>query len=69
MNELPKDNFKKEAKLNLWLFVGIVAAGILAAWLIPYLSEFIAVDKCLDAGGSFNYQTGECIGSGTELGK
>jgi uncharacterized membrane protein YciS (DUF1049 family) len=25
-----------------------------------YAKEFIVVDKCLDAGGSYNYMAGEC---------
>ena len=35
----------------------LIPAIILAA---TYAREFIVVDKCLDAGGSYNYMAGEC---------
>ena len=28
--------------------------------VVAYAKEFISVDKCLDAGGSYNYMAGEC---------
>jgi len=28
--------------------------------VVTYAKEFISVDKCLDAGGSYNYMAGEC---------
>jgi hypothetical protein len=28
--------------------------------VVAYASEFIAVDRCLDGGGSYDYSRGEC---------
>jgi hypothetical protein len=40
----------------LLLVVGVLFLSPVAV----YVKEFIAVDVCLDAGGSYNYSTGEC---------
>jgi len=44
-------------RLLLIHLVILVPAIILVT---TYAKEFIIVDKCLDAGGSYNYKTGEC---------
>src|SRR6266850_2882397 len=37
----------------------LAAAGaVVLGW--PAVAEFLAVDRCLDAGGSFNYAIGQC---------
>lgn len=38
----------------------MAGAVLLGAPLLPYAREFAAVDKCLDAGGSFDYSVGAC---------
>ena len=38
-------------------FIIIVSFG--AFWFVKY-STFLKVDKCLDSGGSWNYETKEC---------
>lgn len=44
--------------------VGVVLAvlllGVLAAIVVPQLVQFVAVDKCLDAGGAFDYANSTC---------
>ena len=45
---------------NTGIFVLIVALAVLAAWLVPILEHHIAIDRCLDSGGSFNYKTYDC---------
>ena len=42
------------------LFVFIVAAAFLVVWLVPVVKHYIAVDRCLDSGGAFNYKTYNC---------
>ena len=32
----------------------------LAAASVSWLTDYFAVDSCLDAGGSFNYELGRC---------
>jgi hypothetical protein len=39
----------------------IVLGGALALWpALGYVREFVAVDSCLDAGGSFDYAHSRC---------
>jgi hypothetical protein len=57
-----KNFLKNEAKFMLWSAGAFVAVAIIAAILIPVLSRHLAIDRCLDAGGSYDYTTGKCIG-------
>ena len=36
----------------------LVALGVILIW--PLLAEFVAVDRCLDAGGSYDYLSSTC---------
>jgi hypothetical protein len=52
-------------KFDVWRLVAIAAIG-LAVWLtlfvvVPYANIELDVDKCLDAGGSYNYETDTCV--------
>ena len=39
----------------------IVLGGALVVWpALDYVREFLAVDSCLDAGGSFDYAQSRC---------
>lgn len=40
--------------------LGVALMLVAAALVWPPLATFFKVDSCLDAGGSFNYVTGEC---------
>lgn len=53
-------HFRREAKLMLAMTVGIVALGVLAVIVAPRIKQFIAVDRCLDAGSAYNYSTHGC---------
>lgn len=47
------------------ILLGVViclAAGVLAAVAVPRLVQSVAVDRCLDAGGAFNYSAQSCEG-------
>ena len=52
-------------KFEVWHLAAIAAVGLLV-WLtlfvvVPYASIQLDIDKCLDAGGSYNYQTDTCM--------
>ena len=66
MNELPKNFFKNEAKYMLWMLVAVILVAILAAILTPVLKMHLSIDKCLDAGGSYDHNTGKCVGASSE---
>ena len=53
-------HFKRESKIMIWFFWAIPFIGLLAAFVLPKFLHNIEVDKCLDNGGSFNYQNCEC---------
>lgn len=38
-----------------------VVIGVLGYLVYTYFSESLAVDRCLDSGGAFIYQTEECV--------
>ncbi len=39
--------------------IGLLALAALLAW--PAVEEFLAVDACLDSGGSYDYEHHRCI--------
>jgi hypothetical protein len=45
----------------LWLVLAVVLFGVLAMALTPTVSRHLAIDRCLDAGGAFDYKTDKCI--------
>ena len=48
------------AKLQRASALLLVVGVLLLSPVAVYVKEFIAVDVCLDAGGSYDYSTGEC---------
>ena len=48
----------RRARALVWAFVLFVVIGALASY--KPLSQFIAVDRCLDNGGRWNYEAEEC---------
>ena len=40
-----------------------IALGIGAAFVVPWIQTLVASDRCLDAGGSYDYKTEICIGT------
>jgi len=44
------------ARIRIAIAVLVIAAAV--AW--PFVAELAAVDRCLDAGGSFDYNVGQC---------
>ena len=56
-------HFRREAKLMMSIFLLVLLLGLLIAVFAPKIMQFIAADKCLDAGGAFNYKTNACVGA------
>lgn len=56
-------HFHREARIMVALIIGVIGIGLLVALLAPRLMEWLAVDRCLDAGGSYNYQARVCEGA------
>ena len=40
--------------------VVVIAIGIAAALIVPPVKESFRVDACLDSGGQYDYESGEC---------
>lgn len=57
-------HFEREAKLNLWfvllIFVIVPLFATIVGAVIFNRVDAIRVDRCLDQGGSYNYDAGEC---------
>jgi cytochrome c biogenesis factor len=53
-------HFRREAKLMAGVVLAVLLLGVLAAVLVPSIVQFVAVDKCLDAGGTFDYANNTC---------
>ena len=47
-------------KLIISSLVALLAV-LLALWIWPSASEWLAVDSCLDRGGAWDAEAGECI--------
>jgi len=50
-------------KQNISLFIGVATS----VFVILVLNKFLVVDDCLDRGGSFDYQLGQCVLSNGEI--
>lgn len=51
---------KGEPKLKTIILIVSMFASIFALWSIPKVVFYFEVDKCLDSGGSYNYNQCEC---------
>ena len=59
-------HFRREAKIMAAFIVGLVLVGLLVGVLAPRIAQSLAVDRCLDAGGRYNYQLRVCEGARTD---
>jgi ABC-type dipeptide/oligopeptide/nickel transport system permease component len=46
------------SRISTVVGAALLSAGVLVAAFVIW--QFFAVDRCLDAGGSFNYEAREC---------
>ena len=63
MGEIPesKNHFVREAKLMFFIPVFILLFGILAGLIIPMIMKQAEIDRCLDRGGKFDYNSHQCV--------
>jgi hypothetical protein len=58
-------HFEREAKWNVWflllffVLLPLFAATIVGTFLFAR-TDVLQADRCLDQGGSYNYDAGEC---------
>ena len=48
----------KRRRFVIWALVLLAVVGALAS--VKPISQFIAVDRCLDSGGRWNYEAAAC---------
>ena len=56
-------HFEREAKIDLWLPVAPLLIGLLVTVLAVFacgVVEETRIDRCLDQGGSYDYESKEC---------
>ena len=53
--------FKFEGWLPIAIFLTILGIGLVAAFVIPGVLSYLAVDRCLDAGGAYNHESKHCV--------
>lgn len=51
---------RNESKIILFVLAGPFIIGLVLIFLLPLLYNESSIDTCLDAGGSFNYESCEC---------
>lgn len=60
---LKPGHFKFEARLMIWLLVAFAGVTLLLGVAVPWFIHHLEVDKCLDAGGAYDYQREVCVGA------
>lgn len=46
--------------MRLKIAIGFIIVVMIGVWAFFKFSDFMAIDKCLDRGGAWNYETREC---------
>jgi hypothetical protein len=59
-------HFKLESALMVAAFVIPIVLGVVAAIVVPYIRTQVAIDRCLDAGGSYDYKIQLCVGASSQ---
>ena len=57
--------FEFEAKLMFWGALIFIGLALLVGLVLPWILEQLAIDRCLDAGGGYDYQQRICSGAET----
>jgi hypothetical protein len=53
-------HFEREAKWMAAIFLLLLAVGVAAAFVVPYVLTQIDIDRCLDAGDRYDYSRALC---------
>jgi hypothetical protein len=56
-------HLKAEGWLMLALFLAPIVLALVVIFILPYIERQIDIDRCLDAGGAYNNETGTCLGT------
>jgi hypothetical protein len=54
------NHFEREAKIMAWFLPALILLALIGGLLLPWLMEQMAIDRCLDSGGAFNYEIRTC---------
>lgn len=52
--------FRIESSLIAWVFLVILILGFLGTYYYPQIVIMSEIDRCLDLGGSFDYDSCSC---------
>jgi hypothetical protein len=52
---------KSKPWITVVLFFAALVAGVAAMAIVTNVLRFMAVDRCLDAGGSYDHQSDQCV--------
>lgn len=56
-------HFRAESWLMLALFLAPIALALLAIFALPCIERQIDIDRCLDAGDTYNKESETCLGT------
>lgn len=56
-------HFKFEARLLIWLLLVLAGLSFVVGVAAPWLMHQLDIDRCLDAGGAYDYKTEVCVGA------
>jgi len=59
-------HFKFEAKMMIWLAMALIGIAFIVGMVAPWFMHQLDVDRCLDAGGAYDYQISACVGIGRD---
>jgi hypothetical protein len=54
-------HFKREALIQAAIPMAIVLLGLMLMFTVQVLITFVESDKCMDAGGAYDYSAGVCM--------
>jgi len=60
---LKSGHFEFEAKLMLWAVLILIALVLISGLILPWLMKQAEIDRCLDAGGAYDYRQSTCDGA------
>jgi hypothetical protein len=50
-------------RLIIWVLLAIVGVAFFAGVAAPWLKHQQDIDRCLDAGGAYDYESEVCVGA------
>lgn len=56
------DHLKAEGKLPILWFAIVLAVALFTILVAPWIEKQLAIDRCLDSGGSYDYESNTYLG-------